>query len=1026
MRRAPPPVLALVPVLALLAPPLVRAEDPVDAVDPFIGTDDSHSPHPVPGGAGGSTFPGATAPFGMIQWSPDTPTGSPSGFRYRDRAIEGFSLTHFNGAGCPNNEDLPVMPFVGPLTASPGASWAPHVAAYDHASEAASPGYYAVTLLPSRTRVELTATTRTGFGRFTYPPSRHATLLLDVTHHATRAKPGTITILGNDQVAGTLVGGNFCGSPGTFQIFFAAQFDRPFTAFGVWNGPTLSPGARATAGLSAGGYLVFDTTARPVVQMKVALSYVSAESAWRNLTTESRGFSFEAVRAATRTAWSERLARVAVTGGTREQRRAFYTALYHVLQNPAVASDVDGRYRDYDDSVRSAPRPTYQNFSGWDVYRSWIQLMAVIAPRETSDILASMVDAGRVLGHLPKWSHQNREANVMNGDPGALIVASGHAFGARDFDARAALALMNRSGSQVAIRSNVGSYLRDGYLADAATTLENASADFAVSRLAAALGDPGLATTYAARARAWQNVFNPATGYIQPRRPDGSWLTPFAPASDRGFVEGNAAQYTFMIPHDLPGLFAKLGGNGEAIARLDHLFRELNAGIVRPHFYIGNEPQFATPWAYHFAGAPWKTSEVVRRIVTQSFDVGPGGLPGNDDLGATSSWYVWAALGLYPAVPGTDLLALHGPLFPAVDIDQGGGKTLRIRGAGAATGAPFVRALAVNGRPAARAWVRYAELADGGALEFTMGERPDPTWGSAAASAPPRFPDPAVEVARGKRAIGSPPCGPEHGAARAVDGSLARDTNKWCSQAAAPWLQVDLGKRVPVVGFVIKHAGIRGGSLSDKWCSHGKKWLAVDLGAPTRLSKVVLRHAGSGGENPAWNTRDFTISVSADGSAWTPAVAVKGNRADVTTHPLPADLTARHVRLDVITATRTKDDGARIYELEVHDHQGLVVSRGKRATADGACNASEGPEKAVDGGDEPAANTRDFNLQVSLDGKAWTQVASVTGNALSQTSHPIPPTPARHVRLEVVTPSNDGSRAARIYELEVFTPAALR
>jgi hypothetical protein len=631
-----------------------------------------------------------------------------------------------------------------------------------------------------------------------------------------------------------------------------------------------------------------------------------------------------------------------------------------------------------------------------------------------------MVDAGAVLGHLPKWSHQNREANVMNGDPGALIVASGHAFGARDFDARAALALMNRSGSEptASIRRGLGGYLRTGTAGDAATTLENTSADFAVSHFARALGDAGLAEEYATRARLWERSFNPATGYIQPRGPDGGWLTPFDPKSGRGFVEGNAAQYTFMVPYDLPALFDKLGGETRAIARLDDLFRELNAGTERPHFYIGNEPQFATPWAYHFAGVPWKASQVVRRIVTESFHVGPGGLPGNDDLGATSSWFVWAALGLYPAVPGTDLLALHGPLFPSARVDLGRGKSLEIRGAGAASGAPYVRAVTLNGRPLGRAWLRHADLAAGGTLEFTMSRTPEPRWGHAPAARPPSFREPGLEVARGKRATSSKPCAPEYGPARAVDGSVVRETDKWCSDAAAPWLQIDLGRKVSVAGFLLEHAGIRGGSLSDKWCSHGPKWLQVDLGARTTLTKVVLKHAGSGGENVAWNTRDFKVSVSGDGQQWAPVVHVTGNRDSITTHPL-TPVAARHVRLDVITATRTKDDGARIYELEVFDERGINVARGKRATADGACNANEGPEKAVDGGDEPALNTRDFNLQLSADGKVWTQVVSVRGNTASQTSHPIAATPARYVRLDVVTPSSDGSPVARIYELQV-------
>jgi predicted alpha-1,2-mannosidase len=1013
-----PRVLALVVgVVPLFA---ARAQAQSQLVDPFIGTDDSNSPFPVPGGAGGSTFPGASAPFGMIQWSPDTPTGSPSGFRYKDGAIEGFSLTHFNGAGCANNEDLPIQPWVGALPASPGAGWSPFVARYDRATAVASPGFYAVTLAGG-TRVELAATTRTGQGRFTYPPSKAATLLFDVTHHATGSKPGTVVILGNDQIAGTLVGGNFCGSGGRFPIFFAARFDRPFDSFGVWTGKTLSPGARTAAGLSAGGYLVFDTTARPIVQVKIALSYVSVENAWRNLAAEGRD-GFEATRAATAAAWDALLGRVKITGGSEKQQRAFYTALYHVFLNPAVASDVGGDYRGYDEAIHNAAHVTYQNYSGWDIYRSWIQLMAVVAPRETDDILQSVVEAGQQLGHLPKWTHQNRETDVMNGDPGSLIVANGYAFGSRAFDGKIALGLMNRSGSEPGggIRGSLGGYLRAGYLGNAATSLENTSADFAVSRFALAQGDAGLAATYATRAHGWVSLFNPKTGYIQPRHSDGGWVTPLDPANPDGFIEGNAAQYTFMIPYDLRGLFDRLGGDDKAIARLDDLFSELNAGTKRAHFYIGNEPQFATPWAYHFAGAPWKTSAVVRRIVTQSFDVGPGGLPGNDDLGATSSWFVWAALGLYPAIPGTDVLAAHGPLFASAKIALRDGKSLEIRGASAGVDAPYVQALAIGGQPSKRAWLRWADVAAGGTLDFTMAAQPNKSWGHD--DRPPSYDGVGQNLARGKRTTGSKPCAPAYGPEKAVDGSLLRETDKWCSDAPSKWLQVDLGKKTTVAGIVIKHAGIRGGSFSDKWCSHGAKWLEVDLGAHATLTKVVLKHAGAGGETSAWNTRDFKISVSGDGHAWTPAVNVTNNKDSITTHALP-DLDARYLRLDVITPTRNKDTAARIYELEAYDSHGVNVARGKHATADSACDVDEGPEKAVDGGDEPEQNTRDFNLQISGDGKVWTQVASVTGNTASQTSHPISPVAARFVRLDVVTPSSNGSPAARIYELEVVGPA---
>jgi predicted alpha-1,2-mannosidase len=1021
--RCTPIASVVIAVLAVTRAAHAEDRHPSRDVDPFIGTDDSNSPHPVPGGAGGSTFPGAAAPFGMLQWSPDTPTASPSGYRHRDRRIEGFSVTHFNGAGCPNNEDLPVLPVIGAPTASPGHAWSAYVPGFSHDRERASPGYYAVTL-DSGIAVELAAARRSGMARLRYPATARATLLFDVSHHATGQRPGAVEIGGPDRLSGYVTGGNFCGSSGTFRLYYAVAFDRPFAATGTWDDRGMTPGSRAGHGTPAGAWVTFDTRTERQVRMKIGLSYVSVANAQQNLEAELPHWRFDDVRAATAASWDTLLRRVQVAGATAEQRRALYTALYRVFLDPTVASDVNGQSLGYDDIVRQTDHPVYQNYSGWDIYRSWIQLVAVLAPEVTGDILRSMVEAGQQLGHLPKWTHQNREAGVMNGDPGTLIVASGHAFGVGDFDARAALAVMNRSASEVArgARHGVAAYLRHGYLPDdPSTTLEETSADFALAQLARALGDAPLYNSFATRAQYWRNTFNPGTGYVQPRAPEGSWRLPLDPGSERHFVEGNAAQYTWMIPYDLRGLFDQLGGDAAAVARLDDLFRELNAGTNRPHFYMGNEPQFATPWAYNFAGAPWKTQQVVRRIVAESFNAGPGGLPGNDDLGATSSWLVWAMLGLYPAVPGTDILAVHGPLVPQVTLALAHGRTVRL--VGARPDRPYVHRMTIDGKPSTRSWLRWAELARGATVAFEMGASPDSSWGSARADAPPSFDAPGVNLALHKPATGSRPCAPATSAAGAVDGSVAGEQNGWCSDEAHPWLQVDLGVEMPVAGFLIKHAGIRGGSTSDKWCSHGdRKWLQVDLGGPQPIDKVVVKHAGAGGESPAWNTRDFAVQASLDARDWRKIVEVVGNTASVTEHPLRA-VPARYLRLDVVTPTSNTNKAARIYEMEAYDPRGRNLAQGRPATADSFCNPGETPAMAFDGGDEPIRNTRDFDLLVSSDGQRWTKVVEVVGNTASQTSHPLPaPTAARFVRLEVITPASDASKTARIYELEVSPP----
>ncbi|MDQ1644181.1 MAG: hypothetical protein QOJ50_365, partial [Cryptosporangiaceae bacterium] len=719
-------------------------------VNPFIGTDDSNSPNPVPGGAGGSTVPGPVLPFGMVQFGPDTPTASPSGYRYKDTNIEEFSLTHFNGAGCANNEDIGILPITGNLSASPGTSWTNYRGTYAKSTEVAQAGYYKAVLSNyGNTQAELSATTRVGVMRLTYPNTTTARVLVNTSRSATGSRNGSISINGS-AVTGQVTAGGFCGSSKTYPIYFAMGFDRAPSGSGTWNGGTISAGSTSTSGTNTGGYLTFDTSSNKVVNAKVAISFVSVAGAQANLAAEAPGYGFDAIRTKASDTWNAMLNRVQATGGTAADEQKFYTAMYHVLQNPNIASDVNGQYRGFDNVVHTAPHPVYQNYSGWDIYRSWAALVALIAPAEATDIAKSMVLDGQQGGLLPKWSQQNQEDFIMTGDPGPIIVASLYAFGARNFDTAAALNLMQKSSTGgttqgSSIRGRQSGYVSRGYvIEDPSDSLEYSASDFAVAQFAKALGDTVKYNTRMQRAQWWRNVFNPVSSYTHKHDSSGNYTWPLLPSDPAGYTEGNASQYTWMAPQNFGGLIAMMGGPQTAVQRLDHHFTQLNGGLNQPYFYIGNEPEHGVPWAYNFARHPSGTSSAVRRVMTDSYTTGAGGLPGNEDLGATSAWYVWAALGMYPATPGADTLALHGPLFPSILISRATGN-IAITAAGAGEGSPYVQNFSLNGTGTSHNYIRYPDIAAGGTLAFTMGSAPGAVWGTGAADVPPSFTDGATQ-----------------------------------------------------------------------------------------------------------------------------------------------------------------------------------------------------------------------------------------------------------------------------------------
>ena len=800
------------------------ARDLARYVNPFNGTQPG-APDFGTGGGAGNTFPGPVVPFGMIQWGPDTSPASANaggGYAYGDQKIRGFSVRRLSGAGCANEGDFPFLPTTAPITKSPVGPLSTEFAdgllpAFSHTDESASPGYYGVGLdpgTPQRIVARLAATTRTGIARFAYPASRTASVLINATGSRTGDGSGSIQVdPAQREVSGSAATGGFCLEPSRYRIYFAARFSRPFAAYGTWTRQTLAPGSTSAHDTSSldplglgdagpasnsftavngsgptaqtGAYVSFDTTTDRLLEVRVGISFVSVDGARRNLDAELGDRGFNTVRAAARRRWNRMLGRIDVRGGAAADRRTFYSMLYHALITPGAFSDVDGRYAGMDGELHTATGYTqYADFSGWDVYRSQMPLLALVAPRQASDFVRSLLADQRESGWLPKWSVANGQTEVMTGDPADATIASIWALGARGFDVRAALAATVKGATQSGASANagyverqaLGDYLRLGYVpheknanlvaigvdswrrampapgtssldlawGSAGTTLEYAAADFAIARIAAAAGDRATCERFLQRSGNWRNVFDPSIGYVRPRLSDGRFVSPYDPnsndtASSQGFAEGDGAQYTWMVPHDPAGLFAALGGREGAASRLDAFFAELNAGYSSPHAFLGNEPNSNAPWLYDWIGRPSRTQDIMRRAILGLFDAAPDGYPGNDDLGQMSAWYVFGALGLYPEIPGTDVLALGSPLFPKATLRLGA-RRLTITARHAARDAPYVQRLAVDGRRWRKPWLRLSDLrARRARLAFGLARTPNRRWGTAPGAAPPSF-----------------------------------------------------------------------------------------------------------------------------------------------------------------------------------------------------------------------------------------------------------------------------------------------
>jgi predicted alpha-1,2-mannosidase len=736
------------------------------AVDPFIGS----------GGRGwwaGNAFVGAGRPFGLVQVGPDTTTASGafpfnhcSGYHAADDRLRAISHTHLHGTGIPDLGAIGFLPLAGPMAAERLAG--ERELLLDKDSERARPGYYAVELAEQGIRIELTAGRHSAHHR--YRPlaplaEGRLTLLVDVSHTLPmgRVRAGGIRV---EARTGALDAwahneNEFSRAFGGLPVYIHARFDPPPAACGTWRGDALDPQALEQEGADTGAWLEFAVAPERPLEVVVGVSFVDAAGARANLEASPAGAGFADSLAAAERAWRQALAPLAVAGGTPARRTVLATALYHSMLLPSSTTDADGRYRGLDGAVHRAEGFTYYSqFSLWDTYRSLHPLLCLLAPERQADMLRSLLAMAEHGGALPRWPLGHGYTNIMIGTPADVVLADSILKGIGGFDPQQALAAMRRTaegppaaGSGFKGREGIADYLELGYVAadrqieSVSRTQEFAIADFAIARLAAALGEDELAARYAGRARAYRHLFDAHSGFFRGRNADGSWVEPFDPGQTQfldgdAYTEGNALQYLWLVPQDPGDLMRLLGGQAAMAERLAGFFEaaaleleEVYAGehddlwwMTRPprHYWHGNEPDLHAAYLFLQAGRPDLCQRWLRWIADTLYHTGRDGLPGNDDAGTLSAWYVFSALGFYP-LAGSDLYLLGAPLFERAELTLPGG-VLRIEASDLSDANRYVQSVRLDGAELQRPWLRHADIAAGAELRFEMG--PEPAgWG---------------------------------------------------------------------------------------------------------------------------------------------------------------------------------------------------------------------------------------------------------------------------------------------------------
>ena len=751
----------------------------------------------------GKTFPGPATPFGMVQLSPDTITGgvkgpgyayegdSAPGYSYEQKTIEGFSFTHMSGVGWYGDfGNLQVMPTTGPMKLDsgrvdhPGEGWR---SGYKHTNERAEANYYAVKLEDYGIEVELTSAPRSGILRFNFPKTNIARVQVNLA----RRIGGTSTrqyvkVAGDSAIEGWMrcpaSGGGWGNGEGkvNYTVYFRMEFSKPLEQFGIWQIDVPDDAFPVSNGLATsyfqteqyqefvrhgqvlarcpereGNHIGFfagfpSLASGGMLAIKAGISFVSLEGARKNLAHDIPGWNFDVVRRDGRALWDQALSSIEIEGASEDQKKIFFTAMYHAMIDPRAIADVDGRYTGADEKIHIAdgysPRTI---FSGWDVFRGEFPLMTLLNTKLVSDEINSLVTLAETSGkgYLERWEIMNAYSGCMDGDPATSIILDAHVKGITGFDVEKAYAACRQTAAGTGDNTNRldnDFYLKHGFVPDQVSwTLDNAYFDWCVGRLAALLGKTEDAHLFTARSQNYRNIFDPRVGSMRAKNANGEWI-PWLGKTEfgQGCTESNPLQQTWFVPHDVTGLIELMGGDEEFSRQLDDLFENTPGTFGWNAYYNhSNEPVHHIPYLFVYAGKPWLTQKWVRRILAGAYRNDVNGICGNDDVGQMSAWYVLSALGFYSVCPGSGVYILGSPMFSraTIHLDKQfySGRVFEIVARNQSPDHLYIQSALLNGKPLSRAWLRHGEIAAGGRLEVDLGPEPNVNWAIEKTNRPP-------------------------------------------------------------------------------------------------------------------------------------------------------------------------------------------------------------------------------------------------------------------------------------------------
>ncbi|PST82232.1 sugar hydrolase [Pedobacter yulinensis] len=715
-------------------------------VDPFIGT-----------GFHGHVFMGANVPFGAVQVGPANLSQGwdwCSGYHYSDSTIIGFAQTHLSGTGIGDLGDISVMPVTGNVKMVKGEAGKPasgYYSSFSHEQETARAGYYSVQLLRYGIKAELTATERVAFHQYTYPAGQAGKLVIDL-------KEGIgwdgVTESYIRQVNATTISG-YRYSKGWAEdqkIYFTMEFSRPVAGLVVYDSTAQKSGTELKAKRAKG--LVTFKGDGGVVQVKVGISPVSMANAAANIKAEIPGWNFSQVVSAADAKWEKELQKIRISSTDEARLRTFYTAMYHTMTAPSVFNDHNGDYYGTDKKIyQKAGFTNYTTFSLWDTYRAAHPLMTVIHPEKVGDMVNTMLNIYKQQGKLPVWHLMGNETNCMVGNPAITVVADAYLKGFGGFDKKLAYEAMTRTAMLdergLNFVKSKGYIPADSTLESVAKGMEYAIADWAISQVAKKEGKTEDYAYWLKRGRNYENYFEKGSGYMRGRINDNTWRTPFNPFESihgrNDYTEGNAWQYLWLVPQDVEGLIKLIGGEKRFVQKLDSLFivqgdmgKEASpdiSGLIGQYAH-GNEPSHHITYLYAYAGQPWKTADQVRHVLDHLYTDKNDGLSGNEDVGQMSAWYIFSALGFYPANPANGLYVFGSPVVDAAEIRLVGNKTMKLRVLNNSKENRYIQSVKLNGKPYTKSYISHKDLTAGGTLELNMGAKPSETWGTLAADRP--------------------------------------------------------------------------------------------------------------------------------------------------------------------------------------------------------------------------------------------------------------------------------------------------